>query len=322
MMVEAINGIRVRLQRRWRRARGADRARSFYATKVLRDFILEEPACRAIVDRLQSEYPDLPDQLHQAAQQRGAIHGEDEREGAALGWVALNWALEQGNQATPWHRLGAGIGGVEEAIEQYLEPLFDFLDEALDDRAEVLNGLLRFQQWASWFGYPRIAGVIAEEDQVAERGGRRQVERRLQNLMFERLFLDGLSLTRDVTREPDSGVGRPDFIFWFHSRPIVSEVKLFPGSGGVPGLASGFNQLLTYMDEYQSSVGYLVIFNTDRRGLRCAWTANHGGVPYVTVGDKTVYVMIVAATGDDRPASKRGKADPVWIKPEELHPDP
>jgi hypothetical protein len=37
-----------------------------------------------------------------------------------------------------------------------------------------------------------------------------------------------------------------------------------------------------------------VIFNTDNRGLRCGWTANHGGVPLLSIGDKTVYVLVTA----------------------------
>lgn len=321
MNVEHIQGIRVRLQRRWRRLRGASPHSAKYASIALRDFILAEPTCRASVDRLVSRFPNLDGDINSILTRRTRVTGESEDEGAAIGWLLVQASAAPDRPPDTWEDIGTLLGGIGDGIEHYVEPLFDYLDEILDDRAELLTALLRFRQWAEWFGYARIAEVVAAEDRrVAEHGGRRQVERRLQQLMFERLFLDGVSLASEVSREPDCGVGRPDFLFTFMGRPVVTEVKLFPGSGGVPGLGSGMGQLLTYMDTYQAASSYLVIFNTDPRGLRCGWAANHGGIPLIQVGDKTAYVMVVAATGDDRSASERGPADPVVLSAADLHP--
>jgi hypothetical protein len=321
MNIEAVHGIRVRLQRRWRRLRGASAHNANYASRTLIAFIYSEPTCRTAVERLEAQFPTLNTTIDDVLEGRARSTGESEAEGAAMGWLLLKAAADPQRPDGTWSDIAEHFDGLGDAIEHYVEPLFDYLDEMLDDRAEFLTALLRFRQWAEWFGHERIADVIAAEDRrVAQEGGRRQVERRLQQLMFERLFLDGVSLVSDVSREPDCGVGRPDFLFTFRGRPIVTEVKLFPGSGGVPGLVAGFGQILTYMDTYQAGAGYLVIFNSDLRGLRCGWAANHGGVPLVQVGDKTVYVMVVAATGDDRSASDRGPADPVLLSANALHP--
>lgn len=319
MRVEATTALRVRLQRRWRRLRGASSSNVRFAGRAFEQFIREEASCSALIEIATSRYPDASQKLAQAVDNRGSIIGNDEIEAAALGWAAL--LLTNQEKGPAWHMLGSGGIGRDGAIEHYIEPLFDYLDEGLDDQAQVLGALLRFRQWCEWFGYREAERRLQiEEDAAIAACRNRQPEDVLQTLMFEHLFLMGLSLSKDVSREPDTGVGRPDFMFLLHGQPIATEVKLFPDSGGKPGLSKGLNQLLTYMDRHQCTTGYLVVFNKDPRGLRCAWADHHGGVPRLTVGVKTVFVLVVASVGDDRSASKRGKPDPVWLEEEDLLP--
>jgi hypothetical protein len=73
------------------------------------------------------------------------------------------------------------------------------------------------------------------------------------------------------------------------------------------------------MDRFQSRTGYLIIFNTNEKGLRCGWTANHGGVPFLQISDKIIYILIIAAV-EIKSASTLGSPDPVVLKIEDLHP--
>ncbi len=221
-------------------------------------------------------------------------------------------------------------GKIDDAVrfvaENYLEPLFDYLDERLDDHAELLASLIRFQQWARWFGHRELAALVAEEAQAVAQGDRQrqQSEDRLQTAMYEWLFRDGMSFT-EMDREPQTGVGRPDFKFMLQGQVVASEVKLFGEFGPTrytkSDLRKGVNQLLGYMDDYNAGVGYLVVFNREPAGVRCRLEGHHDGVPKLQVaGNRTIYVLVVPAIAPT--AASRGSANqPVELVVEDLLPE-
>ena len=319
MNVETITGLRVKLQRRWMRLRGSNLTNVAFNTRNLFNFLKDTPLCQGITEQL-SKNPELAKKIEPFFSNK-KISLSTEEEAAYLGWNILISALKNDPLQT-WLHLKHNTGGeITRAIETYLEPLFDYLDEALDSQSDVLGYLLRFQQWAEWFGYETIQKAIKTEKELSKKEGRnRKTEAILQKIMFEHLFNQGLSLKQDFHQEPHCGVGRTDFLFTLTKETIPTEVKIFPDSKGKSGLAKGFHQILSYMDQYQVPVGYLVIFNRDPKGLRCQWVENDGGIPKIQIGGKTIYIMIIAAVEDPPTASEKKKLDPIWLTKEELTP--
>ena len=278
-----------------------------------------------------------PNAVEAVLQGSSVISPDTERDAASFGWALLSKLIEAGNQAELLDACFKIAWGAAQGVSQhpepsesprfvvghYLEPLFDYLDEILDEQGELLGALLRFQQWAAWFGHQRLADVIADEESKVGAGQQRihQIEKRLQRYMFEWLFVDGLALS-DVAREPLTGVGRPDFHFLLHGKHVAAEVKLYGTFGATTyekaSLRGGVRQLLQYMDQYACTVGYLIVFNGEPAGLRCRFPDHHDGVARLTVaGNRAIYVLVVAAT-EASSASAAGSA--VDLQPADLLP--
>ena len=326
---EIITGIRVRLQRRWRRVRSAERGHIAFPLRAFREFILTDTLCAAMVEALEAQHHPDAEHLQQAIAGEGEFVSGSEEEAASFGWALLKHLadLEEPRKIESCMLdMSHAAGETENSSfiqENYLEPLFDYLDEHLDSHAELLAALVRFQQWARWFGHAELAAVVEAEAEAVEHGGRKtqQSEDRLQGYLYEWLFRDGMNFT-EMDREPQTGVGRPDFKFTLHGQVIASEVKLFgafgPSTYTKADLRKGVNQLLGYMDDFNAAVGYLVIFNRDARGLRCRIDGHHDGVPRLRVaGSRTIYVLVVPAITPDS-ASRGSGTQPVELTAEDL----
>src|SRR5438445_1109073 len=162
MRDELLTGVRVRVQRRWRRLRAADLPSVKYALTAFRQVILDQPLCRAVVEGLDQVPSDVVD----AVMHGKAVNPDTEREAASFGWALLGKLIGLADQAAILNAClqiafaaAQGVGQRPEpresprfVVNHYLEPLFDYLDEVLDEQGELLGTLLRFQQWASWFG--------------------------------------------------------------------------------------------------------------------------------------------------------------------------
>jgi len=334
VQAQIITGIRVRLQRRWRRIRGATVLNLRFPLLAYRDFILNDPTCSATIQAVADQHP-IPDaDIELVCSGKGSISPEGEAQAASIAWKLLtDGLLAEGVDDRRLADLilaiarsnGSGARQYDEAatfvVETILEPLFDYLDEQLDDRAEVLATLVRFQRWTAWFGNTELVAVVEAESRAVESGEktRQQCEKRLQGTMFEWLNRDGLPL-KDMDHEPLTGVGRPDFKFVVHGNVIASEVKLFGTFGGTTyrqaGLRSGVRQLLEYMEQYACTTGYFVVFNRDPRGLRCHFPDHHDGVPRLEVsGNRSIYVLVIPAIEAVAASSAR---TPVVLRPSDL----
>jgi hypothetical protein len=329
---EVVTGIRVRLQRRWRRVRGTERGHVFSPLRAYQAFIKSEPFCAALSERLVAFHSPSTSDVESVSEGQGVWQSDTEEDAAGFALALLSHLVEMGDPERASRALMMmGIAARSDdknhfAVEHYLEPLFEYLDEKLDDHAELLASLIRFQQWARWFGHRELAALVEEEADAVTKGERQrqQSEDRLQAALYEWLFRDGMSFT-EMDREPQTGVGRPDFKFMLHGQVVATEVKLFGDFGATKytkgDLRKGVNQLLGYMDDYNAAVGYLVVFNREPAGVRCRLEGHHDGVPKLQVaGNRTVYVLVVPAIAP--PSASRGSAtQPVELTAEDLLPE-
>lgn len=192
----------------------------------------------------------------------------------------------EGRAAFNWRR--------DYLVQTYLRPLHEYLLDALDSDVETLSALRWFQDWARWFGESRFQDAISRADTDKKA---RALEKRLQLIMFEKLFEYGLRLDIDIWRESLNDRSRPDFKVLQRTsgedRPVTVEVKVI-NDHSTPSKALGALQVLTYMASPATSVGYLVIFDETKNGHVLNLSREQDGLFYFAPNEeRRVYVILV-----------------------------
>ena len=137
--------------------------------------------------------------------------------------------------------------------EAVVDPLVNFLHDQIDDAGNVLYLIERFKLRAEWFKRDELYNLYQAHTSVGETG----LDRELRAGLFE----GGIDYPFS---QPLSPSGKADVVALLGSDdPLVFEVKVFdPERGkGNRQLQQGFHQVLRYADDYNQSLGYLVIFN-------------------------------------------------------------
>src|SRR5689334_21240162 len=123
----------------------------------------------------------------------------------------------------------------------YVTPLFDYLDEVLDDSNVILATLARYKHKVEWYRRDEVLALYVED---TLRG-----EKRLKKHMFEFLFDQGLPFHVEST----TASGKPDVVSLDNSEhPFIGEVKIFDPdrSKGSSGVREAFSQVYRYCWDY------------------------------------------------------------------------
>ena len=171
--------------------------------------------------------------------------------------------------------------------ELFLEPMYEYLDDALDQQGAVLSLLLKYKRKVEWFDREILVQLAAGD------------ERKLAKHLYAYLFDQGL----EFHIEPQSASGEADLV----APELVLDAKVFDGSRrGVSYLASGVHQVHTYARDFNQEVGYLVVFKTCPETIDFTFSLAGQDAPYVTVGGKIIFILIVDICPYETSASKRG----------------
>jgi hypothetical protein len=135
-----------------------------------------------------------------------------------------------------------------------LMPLCDYLDETLDDIQSVLGLLVRYKKRCEWFNREMLSQAAKEEDKKDYAA----IENTLKEDLYRYLHDQGV----EFTIEPYSLRGRIDLILdQKGDKPVYIEGKVFDRvNRNKSYIKKGFGQLLTYMEEHNTNVGYLAIY--------------------------------------------------------------
>lgn len=154
--------------------------------------------------------------------------------------------------------------------------------------------MLKYKKKVEWF----------ERELLAERAGRD--ERSLAKHLYAYLLDQGL----DFHIEPQSASGEPDLV----SPDLVLDAKVFDADRrGKRYIADGVHQVHTYARDFNQEVGYLVIYKTCPETIHFSFGKENFLVPYVSVGGKTIYLMVVDICDYGASASKRGKLRTIEV---------
>ena len=89
---------------------------------------------------------------------------------------------------------------------------------------------------------------------------------------------------------------------------LVADVKIFDPetSRNSSYIKQGFHQVYRYLHDFNQPIGYLVVFKGSEKQLQVNADATPSeNIPYLSVGDKTIFLVQIDIFPHDQSASKR-----------------
>lgn len=309
-----IQNHRYKLQKRVRRLNSAKSELFDFNLKQFWGYIESNPFFVDILDELGNRYPDMEAEADKIMEGQRIISG-DEVEQTAISYFLIKKIVK----ADP-KRKAVNIGfkyGKERKSEVslnyfrdiFLEPLYEYLDEQLDDQRAILAFLRRYKHKCEWFQRDNLYRLWEMDS--------RRGEKNLALHLYEYLHDQGL----DFTIEPSSISGEADLVASQNSDdPLIADTKIFnpDKSKGKSYIAKGFNQVYLYTIDYNESFGYLIIYKTSEKDLRFALTNQNQSTPFVTHNNKTIFIITIDIFPHKTTASQRGQLKPVEITENDL----
>ena len=312
MHTEYLQSLRYKLQKRVRRVRSSGWQQYILASLHFWSFFDSEETLTAIAEELQVRFPNAPALAAKIVEEipRGMFRfADNESEWAAVAYSILRQFTKQGNSraARTFVPIQSG-NGFDEYLAAfntfYLDPFYEYVDERLDDPRFILGQLVRFKHLCEWFRRRELFDLWSNDTQ---RG-----EKLLAKKLYEFLFTEGIR----VHIEPWSISGEADMVSSQEGpERLVAEAKIFntERSKGADYIAQSFRQIYLYTLDHNEPIGYLVIFNTDKKQLRFAVSGKAEPVPYVVINHKTIFFLVIDIFPYDTTASERPKPEIVEI---------
>jgi len=249
-----------------------------------------------VLQRLAAEAPAYEEELQKTS--NGELFlWETEEKAAHFNFRVIEYCASQpitGGHG-PEIKIGRSLGNGSKIAEMldgfrdaYLEPFYEYLDEALDGQAAVLSLLLKYKKHVEWFERDQVRALV-------DGGGERTVAKH----MYAYLFDQGL----EFHIEPQSISGEADLV----APDLVLDAKVFDGaSRGKQYILKGVNQVLTYTRDFMQQVGYLVAYRTCPDDLQFSFARSDMLVPFMVIDGRVIYFLVIDVCEYGASASKRG----------------
>jgi len=308
MNTDLIQHTRYKLQRRTRRVNsntGNDQCERYVGYFL--DFIESTPIIRGLLEDLTRRHPEMPEMVDGLIAENGRdkIEAASESEQAALSYEAVKRSQ---NEDAPdiWHLVRdlsttasrKRWEAQEHFFDHYVEFLYDYIDEHLDDQRALLALLRRYKHRCEWFERERLYKLWESDTQNGEL--------RLAEDLYAYLHDQGI----DFTMETESASGRIDLVkAQTGMEPLVADVKLFhtDKSKDKSYIAKGIGQIYQYTQDFNQPFGYLIVFNICEDRIDLALSGVNQNTPFVVHNNKTLFVLEIDIFQYKDPASKRGK---------------
>jgi len=245
---------------------------------------------------------------HQRQQVR--VTGDTAEEAATIGYVVWREFASQ-DRLDGFHSFILP-GNFDQASgvyrDWYVEPLFDYLDETLDDANVVLAMLIRYKQKVEWYRRSELLMLYESDTSKGEKSVKQH--------MFEFLFDQGLAFHV----EPAAASGEPDVVSLQDAQHrFIGEVKIFDSeSRGKTYIKKAFYQAYRYCLDYNEPLAYLIVFNVSKRQLRVELPSDREGVPRFEYNHKTIFLVVIDIHEREGTASTLGVAETVTLSASEL----
>ena len=317
MHTEYLQSLRYRLQKRIRRQKSAGVETYILVLRQLWGFLDAEPALVAIQAELGQRHTEadliaetIIKEGLEGADRKNLLDGAlgDERMWAAVSLGVLRRFAQLDNPQSvirfvPHQSSSKVIDYVSAFSQFYLDPFYEYVDERLDAPQFVLGQLIRFKHLCEWFWRDSLF-----ETWESTRLG----EKALAMKLYEFLFMEGIQ----IHIEPFSVSGEADMVSSQEGADrLIADVKIFnpDKSKGAKYIIQGFRQIYQYTVDYNTAIGYLLIFNTSNKQLRLAVSGSADPVPRVVLNHKTIFFLVIDLYPHETSASKRPQQDVIEI---------
>jgi hypothetical protein len=244
--------------------------------------------------------------------------GRTFREQTVIAYQVLQHAAQSPvNETSVMEYLISSGDPKENLTELFLYPLCDYIIDQLDTRQLVLSQLVRYGQRCEWFDRERLYEDVRNYKQERKEAKKKAlVEDKLKVDLYRYLHDQGV----DFMIEPYSVGGEIDLIAdQRRQAPKYIEVKVFDNEGkNATYLRTGFHQLFTYMNDYKTTTGYLVVYNLCKEHLSFGGDGTVGTTTYIQHDGKLLFVVIIGLYPHSEPASQRGTMRGISIPKDQL----
>lgn len=271
-------------------------------------FLHSHDLFKGILDQLEQRHPHVLQKvqclLNETLPYNEFITFDMEEEQAAAGYFVIRDCVEQPTHRSGFSKVakigdkyGAGEGGYEEMIvafnQVFLIPLYEYLDEQLDNQNILLYLLMRYKHRCEWFYREELLNLYKNESVKGEK--------LLAMDLYRYLHDQGI----EFHIEPSSATGEIDLISeQVGDERLLVDAKLFKGDTRY--IRKGFHQIYTYTLTYNQPMGFLVIFNVSDHQLCFTSTYSDGKYAGYDVDGKSLFMLTIDIA--TRPsASKRGE---------------
>lgn len=312
---EYLQNLRFKLQKRVRRLNSIDNSVRFhFALKQFWAFLHDNPVFVEILRDLELRHPELSDQIHNMLTNRNPLAFNREEEQAAAAYILFGICNGSGQQGleTEIGKYYVGSSRNSENLDAFrsvfLESLYDYLDEHIDDQRAILALLRRYKHKCEWFHRKKLYKLW--EDNTTNG------EKLLTMDMYDFLYDQGF----DFTIEPSSVSGEADLIASQNTDdPLIADAKIFcPPSKNTNYIIRGFNQVYIYTRDYNEPFGYLIIFKTCPEDIKFSLPNQTQSTPFITHNDKTIFLLTIDIFPHEASASHRGRLRSYEITKEDL----
>jgi len=318
MDTELIQALRYKLQRRVRRLNSTDYTLFHFSLKQFWKFLQKSTVIFGIIDDLKKRYPQMSEEIDPMFSKeirKDGLLWDDEDKQAAASIFIVERCINSDDQ-----RVEVNIGQrysdeqnynviLESFKDIFLETMYDYIDEKLDDQRLLLGLLKKYKQKCEWFQRDYLYNLCSNNTSKGEK--------MLVNHLYKYLHDQGIQFSI----EPQSASGEADLVsIQSGEEAIVADAKIFwPEKGkGTNYICKGFNQTYLYTTDYNEPFGYLVIFNMAKKDLRFSLENYSLNFPFIVHNAKTIYFITIDLFLHETSASKRGKAKSYVINETDL----
>jgi hypothetical protein len=189
--------------------------------------------------------------------------------------------------------------------DTFFLPLYEYLDEHVEDYGIILYLLQRFKFRTEMFDRDYIYKLYESDPKRSESVLDKEVRRFL--------FDQGVDYPLSTPLSPS---GRSDVVADLHTEdPLILEVKILDldrNGYDKSYIRKGFKQIFDYTNDYNKSVGYLLIFNASEVDL--TFNLKNKSETKIELGGRTFHIVVVDIYPDTTPSSKKGKLKPYTIE--------
>jgi hypothetical protein len=184
-------------------------------------------------------------------------------------------------------------------------PFYEYLDEHVEDYGIVLYLLHRFKFRTETFDRDYMQKLYESDPKRSES----LLDKEVRKFLFDQ----GLDYPLSTPLSPS---GRSDIVADLHTEdPLVLEVKILDldrNGYDKSYIRQGFKQIFDYANDYNKSVGYLLIFNASEVDL--TFNLKNKSETRIELGGKTFHIVVVNIYPETTPSSKKGKLKPYMIE--------